>query len=158
MDGNKYYKNYKDTFILGKTDPTSNDSDVIVFARCDIETAEIPPFVKIIGPFSFAGCHLQGIEFLGDSQLERIEKSAFYSSRLEEATLPSSLKSIGRKSFAFCKKLHSIDFDENSELQIIDEKAFFMSNIQYLEIPRMDGAMALKIYMNAKFCQMARII
>lgn len=109
-------------------------------------------------PFSFAGCHLQGIEFLGDSQLERIEKSAFYSSRLEEAALPSSLKYIGRKSFAFCKKLHSIDFDENSELQIIDEKAFFMSNIQYLEIPRMDGAMALKIYMNAKFCQMAKII
>ena len=42
--------------LLGKTDNNSDNFDILVFARRDIEEANIPDYIKIIGPFSFEKC------------------------------------------------------------------------------------------------------
>ena len=45
ISNNQYYKNYNDEFIIGKSDPTSDECDVLVFANRFIEEITVPSFI-----------------------------------------------------------------------------------------------------------------
>ena len=72
MKENNFFTYYDDQFILGKTDPKSDEFDVLLFARRDIKVANIPSFIKRIGPCAFGKCRkLEEVNFFPDSELEK---------------------------------------------------------------------------------------
>lgn len=81
----------------------------------------IPDNVKIIGEYAFANCnHLYNIE-IPDGVIE-IEEAAFYSSGLEKIVLPSSVISIGKRAFEYCRSLQRADIP--SSVTSIGKDAF----------------------------------
>lgn len=120
---NKNFIIFNDKFLLGKSNPDVNCYDVLLFAYRDIEIAQIPSFIKVIGSNAFDICRLlTSIEIPVDS----VDKIFF----------PRHLKIIGAHAFTANKKLRRVEFAENSEIDVIDENAFVNSNIEYIEIPR----------------------
>ena len=65
------------------------------FYGCSIESVEIPASVKYIDANAFCYCqNLEHVVFADGSRLEIIKAGCFYSSGIEEITLPSALKKI----------------------------------------------------------------
>ena len=54
ISNNQYYKNYDKDFIIGKSDPTSDEYDVLVFANRFITEYTVPSFIKQISSNCFA--------------------------------------------------------------------------------------------------------
>ena len=91
---------YDDTFILGKSNLESDAFDVLIFARRDVKTPTIPPFVKIISAYAFERCtKLETFTIPEVSQLEHIGNFAFAYSTIKSFTIPPHLKSIGIGAF-----------------------------------------------------------
>lgn len=62
------------------------------------------------------------IKISKDSELEIIDKSAFYDSSIESICIPPHFKTIGKNAFASCEKLLNFMIPSNFELKIIDKK------------------------------------
>lgn len=75
QNGKENIINFEDKFILGKTDLNSNVYDVLFYARRNIKTTTIPPFVKIISPYSFCESAIEKVSI--HPHLTHICKCAF---------------------------------------------------------------------------------
>lgn len=56
MKGNKNFIYFENNFLLGKSSLMNDVYDILLFARRDIEIANIPPNIKIISPYAFEFC------------------------------------------------------------------------------------------------------
>lgn len=136
MKENKCFTWYNDQFILGKSDPKSDKFDVLLFARRDIQVANIPSFIKRIGPCAFENCkQIIKLNFLPNSELEKIEFNAFKCSSIQKICIPSHVKKISKSAFELCKNLSHVTFESNSELKSIGKFAFAHSAIEDFTIP-----------------------
>lgn len=102
---------------IGESAFNFNDENKLV----DVEIADS---VKIISYSAFGDClGLKSIKFGDDSQLERIENSAFKNCRnLPSVELPKGLQSIGNAAFSGCVKLQEVSLGDSVE--VIDSLAF----------------------------------
>lgn len=133
---NKNYSLIDETFIVGKSNPESENYDLLLFACKDIEEATIPSFIKRICDYAFCRCNnLKSVTFSDDSELEEIGKYSFFSNDIKSITIPPSVKIIENFAFAFSEKLKSFNFSENSKLMSIGEFAFFDAPLKELSIP-----------------------
>ena len=87
----KYYNN---DIIITKTDSKSEEFDNLIFARYNIVTTIIPPFVKRIG------------------------ESVFTGSLLEYIVIPSNVTEICTSAFSLCNSLEKVEFMPDSKLNI----------------------------------------
>lgn len=144
---NKSFIYFENSFILGKYWESNKNYDVLIFARRDIESAIIPPFIKHISSYSFAYCrNLTKIEFLPNSQLETVGSFAFYLTSIEYIKIPQHVNKIDSYAF-YGSKLKTVEFAENCELKIIDDSAFSFTNIQRIMFPS-----SITHIMNNAFC------
>ena len=82
-----------------------------LFAGCS--TTVIPPSVRTIGNFAFAGCGITDLVL--PPTVTRIESSAFWNCKnLKSVTIPSSVTMIERNPFAECENLSSIKVSEEN--------------------------------------------
>ena len=82
-----------------------------LFAGCS--TTVIPPSVRTIGNFAFAGCGITDLVL--PPTVTRIESSAFWNCKnLKSVTIPSSVTMIERNPFADCENLSSIKVSEEN--------------------------------------------
>lgn len=125
-----------DDFILGKSNLESDDYDVLLFAPRNIKIANIPPFIKKIGPASFHKCsQLEQVNFTRDSKLQLICNHAFASSSIKSIIIPSQVYKLEKKSFSNCYFLEEVDFAENSELRSFGDRCFNLSSLKKIRIP-----------------------
>lgn len=123
--------------ICGKSDQKKDIFDVIVFASRDVKQCIIPPTIKIIESNSFENCRkLKSIQISEDSQLTKINQSAFKDSNITEIFIPKNVESIGIAAFEGCRYLKNIYFDEYSILKSIGKTAFGKTNINSLIFPK----------------------
>lgn len=121
--------------LLGITDKNSDNFDILFFARRDIEEANIPDFVKIIGPLSFTKCkQLRTVHFTENSQLTIIDIDAFSDSSLQSIIIPKSVTQIKANAFSNCK-FQNIVFPEDSQLREVDSKSFRHASFRNATIP-----------------------
>ncbi|KAK8880602.1 hypothetical protein M9Y10_003282 [Tritrichomonas musculus] len=153
---NSQYKK-QDGLIIGKTDPKSDEYDVLIFANKNIEKVEVPSTIKRIWPnafrksnltsitipksvveigdSSFEECDkLEEVKFEDNSELQIIGKSAFSGSSIKTIVIPPNVTEISREAFGF-SKLKQIIFSENSKLRSIEQGAFFNTGIKNISIP-----------------------
>ena len=111
MPNGKNYLNYGDDFFIGKSDPKSDNFDVLHFAVRDLTTAHIPSNIIVISPFAFQGCQkLDKVEIPENSELRKIGSYAFAGcNSLEQVEIPKTVTIIGNCAFSGCKCLKSID-------------------------------------------------
>lgn len=102
-------KNHNENIVLKKI--KNECFDVLFLVSKTIKTIEIPPFIKVISPYSFS------------------------ESIIESIIIPSSLTKISEFSFFHCKKLQKVEFKKNSQLQTIEKSAFSDSAIESISIP-----------------------
>ena len=93
---------------------------ILVAAKTDLETIEIPNDVKIIGEGSFEGSSLTSI--IIPESVTSIGNSAFYNSSLTSITLHENLKNIGKNAFA---KSGITSILIPKRVTSIDERAFY---------------------------------
>ncbi|KAK8870878.1 hypothetical protein M9Y10_008776 [Tritrichomonas musculus] len=156
--GNARYSSVDGKCIIGKSDIAQEDYDTLVFWVRDTLEANIPPTIKIIGPYAFAGSlivsivipslftkicerafyeceQLFQIEFEPNSELQIIEKEAFSHSALERILIPSHVTKICERAFSYCDLLFRVEFEPNSELRSIEKEVFFFGKLTSLLIP-----------------------
>ena len=151
----KYFDNKK--FIVGKTDLSSDEYDILIYARRDLVQVNIPPFIKEIGSYAFVYCSferilipsqveiidegsfavngkLKVVDILENSELRIIKKHAFSQTSLKHIFIPKKVTKICKFCFAF-STLEKVDFDENSLIEKIS-KAAFLCSIKSFVVPR----------------------
>ena len=117
MNGQFIFKDNK--YLLGKSDPNSDEYDIILFARGDIIEISIPPNIKIISSYAFSSCDiLTKVEIPTNSNLQTIEPEAFSWSKIKEIYIPSKVSKICENTFSNCNNLTKIEISTNSNLQI----------------------------------------
>lgn len=93
VENNSNVINYQSKFLLGKSDPKSDDFDVLLVAFPDLKDGLIPSFVKVISSYSFEKCEdLREVKFSIDSQLKIIESNAFNGTFIESLMIPPNLE------------------------------------------------------------------
>ena len=108
-------------------------NDNIIIPRSIIhDTKEY--IITSISDNAFNTAKMKSIQFASDSELQTIEKDAFYNSTIDNITIPSSLIKIGEKSFSN-SKIKKFQIPKNSELRIIDKQAFSFSTIESFTVP-----------------------
>lgn len=136
IQNNRFFINYEDKLILGKSSPKNDTYDLLLFAARDIETAVIPSFIKRISPYAFEFCwQLKEVKFSENSNLKVIDENAFSNSSLESILIPSHVSKIAKGAFYFCEELKRVQFQGNSELLLIDKNAFVRSSLEGISIP-----------------------
>ena len=76
-----------------------------------ISSIEIPASVESIGERCFYECKsLSEVTFCDRSQLNTIDKKAFYESGLTKICIPANVESIGEFCFCYCKLLSEVTF------------------------------------------------
>ncbi|KAK8886506.1 hypothetical protein M9Y10_041970 [Tritrichomonas musculus] len=129
----KYIEQSK--LIIGKSNPTINDFDTLLFACRDVKKVFIPSSIKIISKNAFYSCsNLEEVIFENDSQLEVIDK-AFCSSAIRQITIPSHVKYIGENCFSNCKQLETVKFENNFDLTSFNANLFEDCSIRSIEFP-----------------------
>ncbi|KAK8847853.1 hypothetical protein M9Y10_018888 [Tritrichomonas musculus] len=115
-ENNNRYRYLDGQFIIEKSDSKSDIFDTIIFARRDIETAVIPPFIKRIAPYAFYYCYkLKDVTFCDRSELKSIGKFAFCGSSIECLTIPPSLVDLEQGCFKDACFLSSITISPNNK-------------------------------------------
>ncbi|KAK8897364.1 hypothetical protein M9Y10_015308 [Tritrichomonas musculus] len=103
------YADKDSKLIIGKSDPNSDNFDILIFANLSIEKAIIPSTIKIISPHAFSRCkNLRTIEFAKNSCLETIGDYSFSDTYIRKVVIPKSVKKIKHHAFIDCKKLKAI--------------------------------------------------
>lgn len=107
------------------------------FNVCDkLTSVTIPSSVKRIGELAFnQATALTSVGFESESQLEVIEKIAFFNTALPSIQLPASLKVIGSYSFGSCTKMTEVTFPANSALDSIQDGAFSATKLTSFTVP-----------------------
>lgn len=115
---NPRYCSIDNLYVFGKSSMELDYYDSLIFCSRQIETFDFSIFnsysfinIKIIGPHSFAF------------------------TLIDEIKIPSSVTLIDTASFANCKYLKKIAFDEDSMLETIDYNAFAGSAISSISFP-----------------------
>ena len=101
----------EDKYLLGKTDPTREEFDKLLFVRRDIKKFSIPSYIKIISSYAFSH------------------------SNIEEIFISSNVSTICEDAFYFCENLKKVEISPNSNLQTIGSYAFSETNIEEIYIP-----------------------
>lgn len=77
----------------------------------------LPPNVKVLKGDTFYRCKcLKSIVFPADSKLEKIERTCFMDSALEELCTPKSLREIHNGAFAECGQLRKVTLNHGLEI------------------------------------------
>lgn len=133
---NKNFQNFEGKMIVGKSNPSQEEFDILVFANRDVERVSVPPSIKYISMYSLFQCqNLNVINFSKDSELISINDFAFCWSQIVSITIPSKVRRIGKEAFANCALLKNVNFSQNSELHSICKSAFDFTSIQNFSIP-----------------------
>ena len=133
---NHCFKVYENKMVLGKSNPESNEFDVLFFCFKDTKFIRIPKFIKIINNFAFNCCRdLYTVEFEENSELEEINQGAFYGSSIESFTILPKITQICDNTFEYCENLKKIDISANSQLKILGDDSFCHSSIESFTIP-----------------------
>lgn len=153
---NKFFKNI-DKLLVGKSDKTKEDFDVLLFASRDIKETTIPSGIKQIqsNSFSFSSIekiiisssvteidecafysclNLIQVEIPTDSQLRIIKEKAFNFTNIERIYIPRNVIRICKMAFS-CRKLKKVEIPIDSKLVTIESMAFFSSSIESITIP-----------------------
>ena len=107
----------------------------LAFQGTAITNIVIPSSVKSIGRQAFYSLGLNSLTFAPNSNLEKIDKSAFSASLLPDITIPASVEIIEESAFQWCRHLTNVRFETNSKLTTIKRYAFKESAITSIEIP-----------------------
>lgn len=133
---NENFTYLNEKVILGKTDLTTNNFDVLVRACSDIEEVVVPSYIKQIDSCAFHMCQkLKKIEFDKNSQLVSIGSKTFADSSIDKIVVPCSVEIIGAGAFFGCSKLKRIEFEENSKLDLIDQMALAYCPVDRIVVP-----------------------
>ena len=121
-------------FLLGKSDKSSDEYDVLLFARRDIKNVKIPSYVKVISSYSFDFyMNIETIGFSKDSKLTKIDWCSFSNSSIANIIISSSVTTIGCNAFSKCDNLQKNEILENSEITF-DDESFSESTIETMII------------------------
>ena len=126
-----------------ETDMYSSDSDDFVIDENGVLTEytgndtliELPSKVKVIGPNVFSGLDGYGAvrRIVVPEGVTAIGKDAFYASKIEEISLPSTLKKIGENAFGHCTYLRSITIPDS--VTEIADSTFISSGLEEIHLP-----------------------
>ena len=131
----------EDKYLLGKTDPNSDEFDNFLYAIRNTKEISIPSNIKIISPFAFYQCYdLTKVEIPTNSNLEIIGSDSFSQTYIEEIYIPPKVLKICEFAFYECQNLKRIEIPQNSNLQTIESNAFRNSTIEEIFLP-----MSLKV-------------
>ena len=134
---NRNFKYLDEThqIILGKSDKTTDIFDTILFSSRNIETANIPSYIKHIQSFSFEYCQsLTSIQFSEKSELKTIGQSAFANTCIQSISIPKSVEKIGKMIFYFCSHLEQVEIEKGSKIKSIDYDSFaFCSKLKEIK-------------------------
>ncbi|KAK8843171.1 hypothetical protein M9Y10_025368 [Tritrichomonas musculus] len=134
LNGQFIFKDEK--YLLGKTDPNSDEFDNILFVRRDIEEFSIPSNIKVISSFAFHFCtNLTKVEIDPNSKLQIIGPDSFQGSGIRKIIIPPQVSKICEYAFTGCFSLIYIEIPPNSNLQTIGQLAFAHTNIESIIIP-----------------------
>lgn len=113
------YDGNKSTLRIPKSidDKPVTKIDAMVFAgNTSLEEVILPSTVRTIGRSAFLNTeNLETLSFDGESELKRIESSAFMMSDLEEFALPDGLQHIGDNAFAGNASLKEVTLPDSLE-------------------------------------------
>lgn len=111
------YKCKWEQINVAKNHPTRSSIDgvmydkaqtkLIVYPRCYKGVLKLPATLKTIGEKAFEDAENVGKIVLPNG-VEVLETSAFYQSDIEEITLPSTLRRMGKNTLNYCKQLRVI--------------------------------------------------
>lgn len=133
---NKNFIIYQNDFLLSKSDQRSDNFDIILFARRDIENVVIPSNIKRIASYSFDSCDsIETFEFEANSNLISFGIDCFSFGSIKEIIIPSSVEIIEKGAFFSCSDLTSVTFEPNSKLRIIGNEAFDGTSITSFSVP-----------------------
>lgn len=119
-----YNKKYKcvDKMILGKSNPSSDIYDVLIFACRDITDVIIPPSVKWIDYSCFDGCtKIKNFIIPENSELQSIFKCAFANSSIKKLVIPSKFKKFEKGWCEDATELNEITVSKENPNFIVDE-------------------------------------
>lgn len=129
---NKNFKFIDDKFIVKKSNPKSDNFDVLIFARRDLIDVTIPSFITEIASFAFSGCSkLKKINFEQNSKLTSIGNYAFFLTQIEGISIPTHVSELSKFVFAKCNQLKIIEIPDDSEIKLID-RSVIVDNVQFL--------------------------
>ena len=103
--GNAVYASVGGKCIIGKSDNSKEDYDILVFMARDTIEATICGTIKIIGSYAFSGTKLASIE------------------------IPSHVTQICKRAFLFCEQLQIVEIEGNSVDESIYKDPFDASKI-----------------------------
>lgn len=107
--------------------------DDLAFSNCSsLKSIRIPGGVKKIGSYAFGGCTSLS-EITLDEGVEIISNSSFFNCKLEEITLPRTLKELDSKAFIDCKFLKKIIVPIKTffDLQLYNNPTFVQNNVVF---------------------------
>ena len=120
-------------FLIGKSDIKSDVFDVFYFALRKIKNVTIPAQIKKICRRAFDECNdLEFIDFDENSQLQIIEKLAFFYLSIKCICIPPKVTKIEAYAFQCCENLKMIEisrstFNANEQNLLFDiDNAIFM--------------------------------
>jgi hypothetical protein len=96
---------------------------------------EVPAHIEMLGKNAFHNCFLDTVIFASGSRLREIGEEAFFYSKLNAITVPSSVEILGDRCFEHCPHLAKVAFVEISNLKTIGQRAFAFSRIRSFTIP-----------------------
>lgn len=121
---NKYLKMIDNKMIIGKSDPNSENFDILISSVLNICHANVPSYIKQIAPCCFANTkNLLEINFQDDSELLSISENAFIGSSLKHISFPPKLQHLAD---GWCNSMDKLIFfsvnPKNEKFTSIDHK------------------------------------
>ena len=111
MPNNESYQYIDNKMVIGKDDKKSDNYDVLIFVRRDIEEITIPTFIK------------------------RIASYALSETRIQKVSIPPHITKICEGAFYHCEQLYQVEIPPDSELETIEREAFSETSIETISIP-----------------------
>lgn len=102
----------------------NSDKTVLYFVCRNVKRLTVPNTVKRIASSACQFAQLEEVIFEQESQLEEIERSAFFGCKMTSLNLPKSVRIIGDFAFNSNRLLEKVTFEEESQLQFIGVGAF----------------------------------
>ena len=99
--------------------PSSDDAYSSVFYGTQIRKITFPTTLRALEDSAFYRCRqLKYATFREGSQLERIGRSCFAESGLEEVWIPRVLKPVGAEAFANCSYLKTVHIEDDCAVSL----------------------------------------
>ena len=101
------------------------------FQRCDkLTTINIPSTVKKLPDHCFWGCTSLANISIAEGLEELSESMVFYNCAFTSFTLPKSVKTVGKESFRYCKKMTEFIVPDNSALTSFGKNVFMDTPVE----------------------------